>query len=70
MDVNKLAGWCLITLGVVNVLHEIFVRYRDAATPGIGYAFVTALFFTLGAVLLIRKPIPDARKAKVRRPRA
>ena len=66
MDVNKLAGWCLITLAVVNVLHEIFVRYRDAATPGMGYAFVTALFFTLGAVLLIRKPIPDARKAKMR----
>ena len=68
MDVNKLAGWCLITLAVVNVLHEIFVRYRDAATPGIGHAFVTALFFTLGAVLLIRKPIPDARKTKMRRP--
>ena len=70
MDVNKLAGWCLITLAVVNVLHEIFVRYRDAATPGIGHAFVTALFFTLGAVLLIRKPIPDARKTKMRRPGA
>lgn len=63
MDVNKLAGWCLITLAMVNVLHEIFVRFRDAGTPGTGYAFVTALFFTLGAVLLIRKPIPNARKA-------
>ena len=62
MDVNKLAGWCLITLGVVNVLHEIFIRYRDAATPGIGYAFVTALFFTAGAVLLILKPIRSGRK--------
>ncbi|HEU4869988.1 MAG TPA: hypothetical protein VFT08_03995 [Pyrinomonadaceae bacterium] len=70
MDVNKLAGWCLIILAAVNVLHEIFIRYRDGATPGIGYAFVTALFFTLGAVLLIRKPIPGARKAKVRRPGA
>jgi hypothetical protein len=70
MDVNKLAGWCLITLAAVNVLHEIFIRYRDAAAPGIGYAFMTALFFTVGAVLLIRKPIPDARKAKVRRPGA
>ena len=64
MDVNKLAGWCLITLSVVNVLHEIFIRFRDGATPGVGYAFVTALFFTLGAVLLIRKPIPEGRKAQ------
>jgi hypothetical protein len=62
MDVNKLAGWCLITLAVVNVLHEIFIRYRDGATPGFGYAFVTALFFTAGVVLLIRKPIMHGRK--------
>ena len=63
MDVNKLAGWCLITLAVVNALHEVVIRYRDAATPGFGYAFVTALFFTAGAVLLILKPIPHGKKA-------
>ena len=62
MDVNKLAGWCLITLSVVNVLHEIVIRYRDSGTPGIKYAFVTALFFTMGMVLLIRKPIRYGRK--------
>jgi len=62
MDVNKLAGWCLITLAVVNVLHEIVIRYRDYYTPGFKYAFVTALFFTLGMVLLIRKPIRYGRK--------
>ncbi|HEU4714544.1 MAG TPA: hypothetical protein VFS76_23470 [Pyrinomonadaceae bacterium] len=62
MDVNKLAGWCLITLAVVNVLHEIVIRYRDLATPGFKYAFVTALFFTTGMVLLILKPIRYGRK--------
>jgi hypothetical protein len=64
MDVNKLAGWCLITLAAVNALHEVFIRYRDAGTPGFGYAFVTALFFTAGAVLLILKPIRHGRKPK------
>ena len=62
MDVNKLAGWCLILLGAINVLHEIFVTYRDGGTPGAFYALVTALLFTFGAVLLIRKPIPHGKK--------
>ena len=64
MDINKMAGLCLIILAVVNVLHEIFVRYRDAGRPGIGYAFVTALLFTLGAALMIRKPIRHGRNVK------
>lgn len=63
MDVNKLAGWCLITLAVVNVLHEIVIRYRDYGTPGFKYAIVTALFFTMGMVLLILKPIRHGRKS-------
>jgi uncharacterized membrane protein HdeD (DUF308 family) len=64
MDVNKLAGWCLILLGIINVLHGVFLRYRDNASPGILFALVTAAFITFGAVLLIRKPIPYARRAK------
>ena len=67
MDVNKLAGWCLIVLGVVNVLHEIFVRWRDNNVPGVPYTIVTALFFTFGFVLLWRKPIktrPTTPKVK------
>lgn len=48
MDIDKMAGLCLIILAVVNVLHEVFIRYRDAATPGVGYAVVTATLFTLG----------------------
>ncbi len=62
MDVNKMAGLCLIIMGVVNVLHEVFIRYRDASTPGVAYAFVTAMLFTLGVALIIRKPIPQGRK--------
>lgn len=62
MDVNKMAGLCLIIMAVVNVLHEVFIRHRDGATPGVAYAFVTALLFTLGAVLIIRKPIPHGKK--------
>ena len=63
MDVNKLAGWCLIILGVANVLCEVMVLMRENGSPGAVYALVTALLITSGAVLLIRKPIPH-RKAK------
>ena len=64
MDVNKMAGWCLIVFAVINVLHEIVVRLTERGTPGVAYAAVTAVLFTLGAVLIIRRPIPLARKAK------
>ncbi len=62
MDVNNLAGLCLILLGVVNVLHEVVIRLRDSGAPGFVSAVVTALFITLGAVLIIRKPIVHGRK--------
>jgi hypothetical protein len=66
MDVNKLAGACLIIFGIINVLHEIVVRATGRSTPGFGYAFVTALLFTFGALLFLRRIIPNksARKAK------
>lgn len=64
MDVNKLAGWCLIAFGLINVLHEIVVRLAGRGTPGLVYAFLTALLFTFGAVLLIRKPLMRSHKAK------
>lgn len=63
MDVNKLAGSCLIVFGVINVLHEFVVRSTERGTPGVAYALVTATLFTLGAVLLLRKPIPHRKKA-------
>lgn len=62
MDINRMAGLCLIILAVVNFLHEVFIRYRDAVTPGIGYAIVTAALFTLGVALIVRRPIQHGRK--------
>jgi len=55
MNVNKLAGGCLIILGIVNVLHEFVMRSTGRGEPGLGYAAVTALFFTFGVLLLLRK---------------
>ena len=65
MDVNKLAGACLIILAVVNALHEFVVRSTGRGEPGFGYAVVTALFFTFGVVLLLRKSVSKRpQKAK------
>ena len=64
MDINKLAGACLIVLGMVNVLHEFVVRFTGRGEPGIGYAFVTALFFTFGVMLLLRKPVVHGKRAQ------
>lgn len=65
MDINKLAGWCLILLGLANVLREVVILTREkGAQPGAIYALATALLITLGAVFLIRKPIPQRRKTK------
>ena len=61
MDVNKLAGACLIILGIVNVLHEFVVRSTGRGEPGFGYAVVTALFFTFGVVLLLRKSVVNSK---------
>ena len=68
MDVNKMAGACLIILGIVNVLHEIVVRSTGRGTPGLAYAFVTALLFTFGALLFLRKIIPTTSSRKVKGP--
>lgn len=61
MDVNKLAGACLIILAIVNVLHEFVVRTTGRGEPGFGYAVVTALFFTFGVVLLLRKSVAHSK---------
>ena len=63
MNVNKLAGASLIILGIVNMLHEFVVRSTGRGEPGISYAVVTALFFTFGVMLLLRK---SARKSSQR----
>jgi hypothetical protein len=62
MDVNKLAGAGLIILGIVNALHEFVVRSTGRGEPGFGYAVVTALFFTFGVVLFLRKSIDHSKR--------
>ena len=61
MDVNKLAGACLIILGIVNALHEFVVRSTGRGEPGLGYAVLTASFFTFGIVLLLRKSVDHSK---------
>ena len=69
MDVNKLAGACLIILGIVNVLHEFVVRSAGRGEPGFGYAVVTALFFTFGVVWLLRRNVDhNKRSSKTKGP--
>ncbi|HET7288007.1 MAG TPA: hypothetical protein VFI71_11070 [Pyrinomonadaceae bacterium] len=68
MSVNKMAGACLIVLGIVNVLHEIVVRSTGRGEPGIPYAIVTALFFTFGAVLFLRRSAPQTSAPKAKGP--
>ena len=62
MNVNKLAGASLIILGIVNMLHEFVVRSTGRGEPGFVYAAVTALFFTFGVVLLLRKSVKHSKR--------
>lgn len=55
MNTNKLAGLCLITLGLVNIFREVSLRAAGTHEPGLVYAFVTALLFAVGAALFWRK---------------
>jgi len=57
LRVRKLAGLCLIILGVINVLHEIVLRSRGASQPGMGYAIVTAAFIATGTALICLKRV-------------
>jgi hypothetical protein len=57
VKIFKMAGYCLILFGIINVLHEINLRATGLREPGIVYALVTAVFFTAGAALLWRSKI-------------
>jgi hypothetical protein len=63
VQVNKLAGWCLIVFGIINVLHEISLRTTGRREPGAGYALITALLFTAGAALLWGRKIIHQSKS-------
>jgi len=68
MSVNKMAGVCLMLLAIVNVLHEIAMRSNGRGKPGIAYAVVTALFFTLGVVLFLRRGASQTEPHKAKEP--
>jgi len=69
VDINKMAGYCLIIFSLINVLHEIHLRTVGRGQPGIGYALTTSILFTAGAVLLwrrrIRENLAKARESKI-----
>ncbi|MDQ2936671.1 MAG: hypothetical protein M3R67_04100 [Acidobacteriota bacterium] len=70
MNVNKMAGYCLIVFGLINVLQEIHLRTVAKGQPGIGFALTTSILFTAGAVLLwrrrIRENLAKARESKIK----
>jgi hypothetical protein len=49
-----MAGLFLLIFGVMNVLQEIHLRSIGLRQPGLTYAITTALFFTVGAALVLR----------------
>ena len=48
MNINRMAGCCLLLFGIINVLHEIVLNGTGRGRPGIAYGLVTAALFTLG----------------------
>jgi hypothetical protein len=54
MRINRMAGLFLLIFGVMNVLQEIHLRSIGLRQPGLTYAITTALFFTVGAALVVR----------------
>jgi hypothetical protein len=68
MSVNKMAGACLILLAIVNALHDVAMRSNGRGTPGVGYAIVTALFFTFGVVFCLRRDTAKTKPQKARGP--
>jgi hypothetical protein len=62
MDINKIAGWCLILVAGIIVLQAIVHHLNNQGSPGFFFALVTAALVTLGVVLIIRRPIPFGKK--------
>lgn len=54
MNINRMAGCCLLLFGIINVLHEIVLNGTGRGRPGIAYGLVTAALFTLGTALFLR----------------
>lgn len=54
MNVSRMAGCCLILLGIINVLHEVVLRTTGRGQPGLRYAIVSAALFAVGTGLFLR----------------
>jgi uncharacterized membrane protein HdeD (DUF308 family) len=52
MEPRKMAGWCLILFGVINVLHAFHLYATEGRGMTTLYTFITALLFTVGAAFL------------------
>ncbi|HEX8175949.1 MAG TPA: hypothetical protein VF543_12595 [Pyrinomonadaceae bacterium] len=52
MEPRKMAGWCLILFGVINVLHAVYIHGTQGRGMTVLYVFVTSTLFTLGAAFL------------------
>lgn len=52
MDIRKMAGWCLILFGVINLLHAINTHATMGREMSVPYIFLTSLLFTAGAAFL------------------
>jgi hypothetical protein len=54
MSAQKLLGWFLIVMGLVHIFRVIYLNSVQGREVGSVFAFITALMFTAGAVLLWR----------------
>lgn len=52
MEPRKMAGWCLITFGIINVLHAIYMNETRGRVITTLFIIITSLLFTLGAACL------------------
>jgi hypothetical protein len=52
MNPQKMLGWFLIVMGLVQIFRAIHLSANYGREVGSFYAFVTALLFTAGAALL------------------
>jgi hypothetical protein len=55
MAIRKMAGWCLILLGIINVLHSIHLHAVMGQQTTTLNTIVTSLLFTVGAAFLFHR---------------
>jgi hypothetical protein len=58
MEIRKMAGWCLILMGVVKVLHAIHLQTMMGQSVNTLSAFVISLLFAVGAAFLWLDKVP------------